>query len=759
MMTYRNVTANEITHTRQIDNPQNVKLIWFNANYNQADSGCQRILEKLRVVIDDVRIFERYEDCEPFLRRFTEHNIFVISSGSLGQKLLPRIHDIASIRAIYIFCQDVERHKEWAHEWWKIKGVHNQIRPIIIALDSETRLVNQDDIAVSFLSEADLTDHFDLDQLQPLFMYTQLFKNTFLGMEYDKNAVSKLLAYCEDRFQDKPMQLGQIRDFAKQYKPSKAIYWYTHDSPIHQMLNKSLRDLEADVMVMMGFYIRDLHQEITRLHCKQTSTHMKETFSVYRGQLLSTEQLNKLRKSKGGLMCFNSFLSTTVRECVALKFARNCSSEKRGFVSVMFMMDIDPKLTTTPFAKIQDKSKWKREAEVLFSMHSIFRIGNIECMDKNDEVYRVRLKLTSDNDQQLYRLMKRFEEEIEGITGWKRIGQLLLRVNAFEKAEEVYKDLLKAASTPYDQAQCYYHLGLVENGKGDCLAALAYYEKAIAIMETALPLSYAELVTLYNSTGLVYKSMGNYCTALSFYDKAVVANQKAVHLNHTDLAISYNNIGLVYMIMKDYKMALSYYEKALDIRQAVLVPNHPMIAISYNNIGSVHMNKKCYPEALSFYKRALAIITRSLPSNHPELATAYNNIGLAYKSMADYNVAISYYEKALAIQQDILVPNHPAFITSYNNMGTVYYGMNDCKMALFYYRKVLDIQDRALSFNQTDLADTYSNVGAVYQKMRNYTRALHYFEQSQQIRQSILGPSHPQTRAIREWIRIAKESL
>ena len=47
-------------------------------------------------------------------------------------------------------------------------------------------------------------------------------------------------------------------------------------------------------------------------------------------------------------------------------------------VGVLFVMMINPVQSTTPFASIMDVSFFgKKEGEVLFSMHTVFRIGNI----------------------------------------------------------------------------------------------------------------------------------------------------------------------------------------------------------------------------------------------------------------------------------------------------------------------------------------------------------------------------------------------
>ena len=89
------------------------------------------------------------------------------------------------------------------------------------------------------------------------------------------------------------------------------------------MLNKALRSMEVELIVKMGFFVRDLHNNITALHTEQYSGHNhSDSFTVYRGQGLSQTDFDQLKKTQGGLMSFNNFLSTSLDREVSLAFAR-----------------------------------------------------------------------------------------------------------------------------------------------------------------------------------------------------------------------------------------------------------------------------------------------------------------------------------------------------------------------------------------------------------------------------------------------------
>ena len=394
--------------------------------------------------------------------KFNDEKAFVIVSGSLGQHLVPNIHDMPQLDAIYIFCGNKSRHEQWTKEWIKIKGVHTDIKPICEALQQAAKQCNQDSIAVSFVTVSEGASSQNLNQLEPSFMYTQIFKEILLEMEHDEKSIKDLAIYCRKFYNDNMTELNIIDEFEHNYRSKSSIWWYTRECFTYQMLNRALRTLEGDTIINMGFFIRDLHQQIEELYQKQVSSYHGKSFTVYRGQGLLKTDFEKLLKTKGGLMSFNNFLSTSKKREVSLGFAKDALT-KTNMVGILFKMTIDPSVSSAPFASIQDVSYFQTEEEILFSMHTVFRIGEINKIDNNNSLYQVDLKLTADDDQQLRTLTERIREEVVGETGWKRLGQLLVKLSQFDKAEELYNVLLEQTSDEGEKAIYYNQLGYIKD--------------------------------------------------------------------------------------------------------------------------------------------------------------------------------------------------------------------------------------------------------------------------------------------------------
>ncbi len=662
------------------------------------------------------------------------------------------------MNCVYIFSKDSVQYEKWAKEWPKVAGVYTDITPICEALRQATRDCDYNTVSIMFAKKMDEAIGPNRDTLDSSFMYTQILKEILLTIDFDQGHIEEFLTYCREQFKGNDAELKNVDKIEKEYHRDQAIWWYTYQCFLYSMLNRALRTMEVDLITTMGFFVRDLHEHITTLHSEQYGGQShSNSFTVYRGQGLSQADFDQLQTTQGGLLAFNNFLSTSQDREVSLRFARRSinTSDKIG---ILFVMIIDPSISATPFANVKNASYYREEEEILFSMHSVFRIRQVKQIEKNNNrLWQVDLTLTDDHDPQLQELTKSMQDATAGPTGWFRLGRLMMKVAQFDKAQQVFEMILDRTTDEKKKREIYYYLGWIKIDQGKYPEAITYYEKSLKILQKTLPANHPSLATSYNNIGAVYVNMGEYSKALSYYEKDLEISQKTLPANHPDLATSYNNIGGLYKKMGEYSKALSSHEKALEIRQKTLPANHPDLATSYNNIGQVYENMGEYSKALSYYEKDLEIRQKTLPANHPLLATSYNNIGLVYYNMGEYSKALSYYEKALEIWQKTLPANHPLLATSYNNIGAVYVNMGEYSKALSYYEKALEIRQKTLPANHPHLASSYNNIGQVHKNMGEYSKALSYYERALDILQRALPPNHPHLKSVKESIEIVKK--
>jgi tetratricopeptide (TPR) repeat protein len=723
---------------------QNVLLIWFDTETDENNNDYRNMVNQLRRVVNDINTFTDGDQCIQFIESINNEKVCMIISGSLGEHIVPRVHNVSQLDSIFILCEDKRRHEQWTKDWSKIKGVFTDIAPICEALKQAANECEQNAIPMSFIATGGDTFTKSLNQLDCTFMYTQIMKEIILNITFDDNYIKEFIEYSRQAFAHNTEQLNNVKELEEKYHQKTPVWWYTCERFLYPMLNRALRLMDADIIIKMGFLISDLHRQIEQLHNDPLNNHHTDaTFKVFRGQGLIKTDFEQLSKTKGGLMSFNNFLSTSTDRDTSLRFAHRVLSNP-DMMGILFVMTIDPSQSTTPFGSIKGVSFFSEEDEVLFSMHTVFRIHDIKRMSEHERLFQVGLTLTIDNDEDLCVLSKRIQEDIDPDSKeWYRLGKLLLKIGQADKAQQLYEVLLNQATNDIDKALSYHHIGWAKFLKGEYKEALSYYEKALKSRQQSLPPNHPDFAKSYNNIGLVYSRMGEYSKALSSYEKTVEIDKKSVPPNHPDLAQSCNNIGLVYSNMGEYSKALSHYEKAVDIRQQSLPPNHPDLAASYNNIGNVYGEMGEYSKALSHYEKALRILQQSLPPNHPDLAQPFNNIGLVYSNMGEYSKALSSHEKALDIRQQLLPPKHSDLAQSHSNIGYVYGDMGEYSKALSHCEKALDIQQQSLPPNHPDLAQSYNNIGLVYSNMGEYSKALSSHVKALEIKQQLLPPNHP----------------
>jgi hypothetical protein len=113
--------------------------------------------------------------------------------------------------------------------------------------------------------------------------------------------------------------------------------------------------MEVDLIIKMGFFLRDLHNHIAALNVEQYDEKKPNSFMAYRGQGLSETDFDQLMETQGGLLAFNSFLSTSTNYDVSLGFARRTIAAS-SLVGVLFILQIDSSIPATPFANVRNVS-------------------------------------------------------------------------------------------------------------------------------------------------------------------------------------------------------------------------------------------------------------------------------------------------------------------------------------------------------------------------------------------------------------------
>ena len=217
------------------------------------------------------------------------------------------------------------------------------------------------------------------------------------------------------------------------------------------------------------------------------------------------------------------------------------------------------------------------------------------------------------------------------------------------EAERLCEQIIAAKRDSFD---AFYLLAIVQSRLGKNDAALASYDRAIALR--------LDLAVAHYNRGATLQELKRYDEALASYDRALAARP--------DFAVALSNRGNVLQELGRYDEALASFDRALALR--------PDFAVALYNRGNVLQNLEHYNEALASYDRALAV--------RPDFPEALSNRGKVLQKLKRFEEAVASYDPALALRPD--------FVEAYSDRGTAFHALKRYDEALASYGRALGLQ-------------------------------------------------------------------
>ena len=387
-----------------------------------------------------------------------------------------------------------------------------------------------------------------------------------------------------------------LKEFDSSYKSSKAIYWYTRESCIYRLLNKALRQQNIGDLIAFTQFIRDINDQLAYEQVTFSVTHPTNLLKVYRGQIISTDEVNRMKCAKGQLISMNSFLSTSTNRKLALEFTMSRSTTD-DLTKILFEINVNLEDWSRPYADIKRFSAFAKEDEVLFMFGCVFRIDDI-CEDKQLKIWTAKLSLIKNNDDDMATLEHELEKDLEGKNLLVVLGGYLLQMQKYDEAGAHYEILLnhQLISDEFDLATCYHGLAQVNEKKGEYVDARKHLTLAINyLLKNSKTKDHPLLAQCYNDFGLIYFHEENYSLAFKYYEHALNAK---ININ----SITYSGLSKLHFKMENYIIALDYQYRCLA-NQSKTAPS--LIANTYIQMGKIHAAMKQFETAIEMFDKGL----------------------------------------------------------------------------------------------------------------------------------------------------------
>ncbi|UJR20024.1 hypothetical protein I4U23_023158 [Adineta vaga] len=533
-------------------------------------------------------------------------------------------------------------------------------------------------------------------------------------------------------------ELEKIKRFQNSYTSEQAIGWYTEECFLYKLLNRAIRTEDTELLYAFRFFIIDLCAALERESKKLQSDNI---LTVYRGQQIPGEELEKLCHSVGKLISMNGFLSTSRQIDVALQFAPVLRTT-RDMQPCIIEIQIDPTLNALMCADISEYSSVKEEDEILFGLNAIFKLDSVQ-MDSDLRMWKIKLSATTEGLTRIEKYIELQEDEMKECSPLICFGCLLLdEFGQVEQAEKHFNKLLTCLppDNHSDMSDLYNSMGHVCRHKGDINQALDKYERSYRIRQKFLTPNHPKIARSLYNIGLVYQIKEEYNHALNSFREALAIQNKIYSEDHIEKARTFQSIGLTYQPMGEFDMALAWLNRALDMYTRIHLLSHRDVANCLGHIGALYEKKGDLDRTIDFYHRRLEINEDILPSDHTILPIHLKDLILVYKKKHRLKKTLAFCEMKLASQKAILGDTHHRIASTLMIMGDI----SKPDKLRRYYEQALTVLQSCKPRNNQIMLVCLERLGEISLSESKSCEGLRYWQQICEIQSEIYQSDHPE---------------
>jgi hypothetical protein len=89
-----------------------------------------------RSLANYVKVFHNVSNCRHYIETRKNENIVLIAASYLGQIIMPNIHPLSQLTAVYIYCSDERKTEEWTKCYTKVS-----MNKSLLLIERNNRLV------------------------------------------------------------------------------------------------------------------------------------------------------------------------------------------------------------------------------------------------------------------------------------------------------------------------------------------------------------------------------------------------------------------------------------------------------------------------------------------------------------------------------------------------------------------------------------------------------------------------------------------
>ncbi|CAF4398940.1 unnamed protein product, partial [Rotaria sp. Silwood2] len=114
-------------------------LIWLDANANVEEN--RNTEQRLHSIINRLMKFQDIKQCQKYIEeRSQKDRLVMIVNGRLGREIVPSIHKLRQVIAIYVYCMDKTSNEQWARKFPKVKAVVVELDELVSRIRADQKI-------------------------------------------------------------------------------------------------------------------------------------------------------------------------------------------------------------------------------------------------------------------------------------------------------------------------------------------------------------------------------------------------------------------------------------------------------------------------------------------------------------------------------------------------------------------------------------------------------------------------------------------
>ena len=412
----------------QIEHLETFNLIWLDEK--RIEEQNQQLKKRLRqlttnfIYFDDVRLCEQWLNSRP-----TDEKILFIVPPKLGTKIVPQVHNLTSIIRIYIFSMKLENTSGWIQRYSKVREIIFSSEELIQQILKDQRYFENIEDSKSIQIFKTRPHSRLLDPEYSSIIWYQLFIQILLSPSYLSLSPSpkQFIDFLRQSISSDKESLNLLKEFESTYDKQNPMKWLINNTPIGRFLHKALREQNIEVLFYLRFFLNDISNQLM--------SNQLSSIRVYRKQLMSRENVERIGSNVNNNLMINGFLSTSIKPFDTSIIDRNESQFENVFIEI----NAQQKDGTLPFAYFQNLMNIdQNDPGVVFMCGSIFKIISLESNGNSN--WRLRLSLVGSKE---LNILNETQIKLRKTNDLLMVVELLDQSNQSDKANIYCKGLLR----------------------------------------------------------------------------------------------------------------------------------------------------------------------------------------------------------------------------------------------------------------------------------------------------------------------------